>query len=143
MGRLAQLPARELYRVLDPGAAGREVLRAGVRLVYDGTVLSMSGASEPDTVLATAASTGQEVDGFGCDWEVTAHLASVDTVRAWMRMLEADGLTGQEIGLSPFWGGGDLSIVFTTGGQQWAFPVIACPTAPVSAQPGRAVNTPD
>lgn len=76
MGRLAQLPAGELDRVLDPRAAGREVLWAGVRLVYDGAALAMSGAGEPDTVLATAKSPGQEVAGFDCAWEVTAESVS-------------------------------------------------------------------
>jgi hypothetical protein len=95
-------------------------------------MFAMSGAAAPDVVLATAQSTGQEVAGFGCDWEVTMYLASVDTTRAWMRMLEAEGFGEQQVGLSPFWPGGDLQIVFTTGGQQAAFPVIACPTAPMS-----------
>lgn len=140
MARLAQLAARDLDRLLDPGEAGREALRAGVRIVYDGDTLTMRGASAPDTVLATADSTAQHLGDYNTGWEVTAHLASVDTVRAWTRMLESEGYDEQQVGLSPFWGGGDLSIVFTSGGQQMAFPVIECPTAPESARAAWAAS---
>jgi hypothetical protein len=64
-------------------------------------------------------------------WDVTAYLASLDTVKAWMRMLEGDDL----IEVAPFWASAPVLIAFTTGSQTGAFPVIACPTAPADRRP--------
>jgi hypothetical protein len=114
---MAQLSVRDLYRILSE-ARGRE----GVRFVYDGAAVSISTASSPDAVIARAETCGHPT----ASWDLTAYGASVDSVRALMRMLDDD----QIVDVSPFWRDTTVLVVFTTSDWSAPFPVIECPSAP-------------
>lgn len=117
---MAVLTVRELRSLLEPIPRG---LPAGLRMVYDGVHLTLTDPTHPDTPLVRA-----EVDGIkAATWDLTAFSASLDTVRAWLRMQDDDT---QLVSLSPFWGGGDHRVVFTGCGTQLTFPVIDLPSAP-------------
>ena len=92
---MAQLKIRDLYQLLSQAPRRRDLEQDGIRLVYDGVAVQLSTADHPDTVIATASTCGH-VTGA---WDVTAYLASLDMVKAWMRMLEGDDL----IDVAPFW----------------------------------------
>jgi hypothetical protein len=116
---MALLTVRELYALLDQVPRGQD----GVRMVYDGFYLTLTDMTCPEDVLARVEAVGVE----GATWDLTAFPASLDTVRAWLRMQEDDT---RQVGISPFWGGGDHRVVFTGCGGQLAFPVIDLPSAP-------------
>ncbi|MFE0472552.1 hypothetical protein ACFW2V_13150 [Streptomyces sp. NPDC058947] len=117
---MAVLTVRELRDLLE--SISRD-LPAGLRMVYDGVHLTLTDPAHPHTPLVRA-----EVDGIkAAVWDLTAFSASLDTVRAWLRMQQDDT---QRVGISPFWGGGDHRVVFTGCGAQLAFPVIDLPSAP-------------
>lgn len=120
---MAVLTVRELYDLLNQVRQEQP----GVRMIYDGRNLTLTHVDRHDDVLAHA-----PVDGVReAVWDLTAYSASLDTVRAWLRMhMQKDG--AQKVGISPFWYGGDHRVVFTGCGQQLAFPVIDLPTAPRS-----------
>jgi hypothetical protein len=116
---MAVLTVRELRDLLEPIPRGLQ----GVRMVYDGIHLTLTDTAQPDRPLVRT-----EVDGIKqATWDLTAFSASLDTVRAWLRMQEDDT---QQVGISPFWGGGEHRVVFTGCGGQLAFPVIDLPSAP-------------
>ncbi|WP_329583453.1 hypothetical protein [Streptomyces sp. NBC_01361] len=98
--------------------------------MYDGEAVHLSTADHPDTVIARAGTCGF-VTG---SWEVTAYTASLDTVKAWMRMLDGEDL----VDVAPFWASAPVVLAFATGGQSGAWPVIACPTAPADRRPAAA-----
>lgn len=118
---MALLTVRELYDFL--GGLPRE--REGVRMVYDGEELILTDMTHHETILARRWVGGVKE----ATWDLTAFRVSLDTVRAWLRMQEDDS---RQVGISPFWGGGDHRVVFTGCGHQLAFPVIDLPSAPGS-----------
>lgn len=121
---MAQLAARDLYELLHAGPAWRDRVKDGVRLVYNGTTITLATADAPDTVIAQETSTGRPIG----PWELTAHSASIQTMCAWLRSVDP----GMQVGISPFWGpGGPVQVVFTSAAGQMCFPVIDCPSAPV------------
>ncbi|MGW8688013.1 hypothetical protein ACWGNN_44795 [Streptomyces sp. NPDC055817] len=124
---MAQLKIRDMYRLLSRAPRRRDLEQDGIRLVYDGTAVYLSTADHPDTVVAQASTCGV-VTG---SWEVIAYTASMDTVKAWLRMLDGEDL----IDMAPFWAIAPVMITFATGGQVGAWPVIACPTAPADRRP--------
>ncbi|MBK3645699.1 hypothetical protein PV332_14400 [Streptomyces scabiei] len=125
---MAQLKIRDLYNLLSQAPRRRDLEQDGIRLVYDGTAVNLSTADAPGTVIGRASTCGF-VTG---SWDVTAHKASLDTVMAWMRMLDGEDL----IDVAPFWASAPVVLAFATGGQVGAWPVIACPTAPADRRPG-------
>ncbi|MFE6904025.1 hypothetical protein ACFVFJ_45720 [Streptomyces sp. NPDC057717] len=124
---MAQLKIRDLYGLLSHAPRRRDLEQDGIRLVYDGTAIHLSTADHPDTVIAQASTCGV----FTSSWEVTAYTASLDTVKAWLRMLDGEDL----IDMAPFWASAPVLLAFATGGQHGAWPVIACPTAPADRRP--------
>ncbi|MEU9397957.1 hypothetical protein AB0D86_49330 [Streptomyces sp. NPDC048324] len=72
------------------------------------------------------------ISGFATGpWDVTAYSASLDTVKAWMRMLDDEDL----IDVCPVWASAPAVLAFATGGQVGVWPLIACPTAPADRRP--------
>lgn len=124
---MAQLTIRDLYDLLSQAPRRRDLQQDGIRLVYDGEAVHLSTADDPDTVIATS-----RISGFATgSWDVTAYSASLDTVKAWMRMLDGEDL----IDVGPFWASAPAVLAFATGGQVGAWPLIACPTAPAGRRP--------
>ncbi|MET7927027.1 hypothetical protein ABZT43_24105 [Streptomyces sp. NPDC005349] len=130
---MPQLTIRDLYQLLSQAPRRRDLEQDGIRLVYDGAAVHLSTADHPDTVIARASTRGF-VTG---SWDVTAHSASLDTVKAWLRMLDDDGL----VDVAPFWASPPVMLAVAAGGQVGTWPVVACPTAPADRRPqspGRA-----
>lgn len=116
---MTNLAVRNLIELLDALPRRCE----GARLLCDGVSLELWAHPDPGS---RAAST--EVCGpFLGTWDMTAYRASVQTIRAWLRMCDADAV----VDISPFWfDRSNPQIVITGGGQQFAFPLIACPSMP-------------
>lgn len=117
---MAHFSVRNLRTLLEQVPRGG----IGVRIIYRDGHLTLADMNDRDVVLAQGDSAEPAIPG---DWELVAYSASLDTVRAWLRMHVDDS---QEVGISPFWGGGDHRVVFTGCGAQLAFPVIELPSAP-------------
>lgn len=118
---MAHFAVHNLRTVLERVPRGLD----GVHMTYGHGRLTLASASDRDTVLAEEESAQPVIPGE--DWELVAYSASLDTVRAWLRMQKDEE---QFVGISPFWGGGDHRVVFTGCGTQLAFPVIELPSAP-------------
>ncbi|MGP4091778.1 hypothetical protein [Streptomyces sp. KR55] len=127
---MAQLKIGDLYELLRQAPGRRDLEQDGIRLVYDGTVLHMSTADAPDSVIDRA-----DTCGFTTEpWEVTAYRASITSTEVWLRILNSEH-GDHLIDVSPFWASAPAAITFTAGGHTAAFPVIACPTAPADRRP--------
>jgi hypothetical protein len=127
---VAQLKIRDLHERMRQAPRRRDLEQDGIRLVYDGTVLHMSTAAAPDTVIARA-----DTCGFTTEpWDVTAYRASITSTEVWLRILVSEH-GDHLIDVSPFWASAPAAITFTAGGHTAAFPTIACPTAPADRRP--------
>ncbi|MFG2631214.1 hypothetical protein [Streptomyces sp. NPDC048473] len=91
-------------------------------MLYDGAAMAVSTVGDPADAITSAGTRGHPTAA----WELTAHSASLSTVRAWLRFMEGDPL----IDVSPFWGGDPVCVVFTAAEGSMAFPVLTCPPAP-------------